>query len=306
MSTSRRERKVRSGFSSRPRPVVLDLFCGAGGMSLGFEMAGYQIGLGVDNDPAACKTHAHNFNGRSVQADIAAIGDPKAFIQGYGLEEVNVIIGGPPCQGFGRVGRGKLRQVKNDPNYVHDPRNRLYREFIRFVAALQPLYFAMENVPDIQYCQDGEERLIDKAKWEFERLGYMVDWQVLLAASYGVPQTRHRFFMVGNRLGIPIAWPKPVYSADRYVTAWAAISDLPVVGIRHRRDEIPYKPRREVNGYQQFMRQGCDGVLYNHQTRWHNDDDIRAFRMLPEGGRYVELPDELRRYDSKKYPEKRN
>lgn len=293
----------------KPKPVILDLFCGAGGMSLGFEMADYHIGLGLDNDPLACQTHAHNFDSRCVRVDITAITDPRAFIQAHGLERVDVIIGGPPCQGFSRVGRGKLRQVNNDPNYIDDPRNQLYREFIRFVAALRPLWFVMENVPDMQYYHDGTERLLRKVEWEFRSLGYVVDPQVLLAADYGVPQTRQRLFILGNRLGQEISRPEPTHGEGRpypHVTVWDAISDLPVVDIKHRQDEIPYHPRGVWNDYRRQMREGCDGVVYNHQTRWHRSDDIRAFTLLPEGRRYVDLPDELRRYDSKSHPEKRN
>jgi DNA (cytosine-5)-methyltransferase 1 len=97
-------------------------------MSLGFQMATYYIGLGVDSDPMACQTHAHNFDGRCLEVDIETIADPGAFVQEHGLELVGVIIGGPPCQGFSRVGRGKLREVKNDPTYIHDPRNQYYKE----------------------------------------------------------------------------------------------------------------------------------------------------------------------------------
>ncbi len=288
------------------QPVVLDLFCGAGGMSLGFEMARYIIGLGVDNDPLACQTHAHNFDGCTICADLTTVEDPLAFVQEHGVRRVDVIIGGPPCQGFSRVGRGKLRKVHDNPNYIHDPRNQLYREFIHFIETLHPLYFVMENVPDMQYYRDGQELLIDKAKGELKRLGYTVDWRVLLAADYGVPQTRQRLFIVGNRLGMPIVWPEPTHLPDNYVTVWRAVSDLPIVNIKHRRDEIPYIPRCELNDYQRLMREECDGLLHNHQTRWHNPDDIRAFRLLQEGERYINLPDELRRYDSKSHPEKRN
>ncbi|PKO23645.1 MAG: hypothetical protein CVU38_03030 [Chloroflexi bacterium HGW-Chloroflexi-1] len=111
------------------QPVVLDLFCGAGGMSLGFQMAGYFVGLGVDKDSLASQTHAHNFGSEhTICTDIRTIPDPKAFVEKCGVERVDVIVGGPPCQGFSRVGRGKLRQVNNDPAYVYDPRNQLYRE----------------------------------------------------------------------------------------------------------------------------------------------------------------------------------
>lgn len=275
-------------------------------MSLGFQMAGYEIGLGLDQDAEVCRTYALNFDGRCLQADITDIADPQAFIAQHGLERVDVVVGGPPCQGFSRVGRGKLRSLYSDPDYIHDPRNQLYGEFIRFAAALQPLCFVMENVPDMQYYRDGGGRLIEEAEREFARLHYTVAWKELLAADYGVPQTRRRLFVAGNRLGIPITWPKPTHDPDDHVTVWEAISDLPIVDIKHRRDDIPYVPRCELTGYQRLMREGCDGVLYNHQTRWHNLDDLRAFRLLPEGGRYVDLPDELRRYDSKTHPDKRN
>ena len=287
-------------------PVVLDLFCGAGGMSLGFQMAGHRIGLGVDNDSLACQTHAYNFDGRCVLADITSIADPRAFVQEHGPEGVDVLIGGPPCQGFSRVGRGKLREIHNDPAYIHDPRNRLYREFIRFVAALQPFYVVIENVPDMRFYENNGERLVDRVKRELEQLNYTVDWKVLLAADYGVPQTRQRLFTVGNRLGMAITWPAPVYQPDEHMTVWQALSDLPIVDVKHRQDEIPYEPRCKLNEYQQMMREGCDGVLYNHQTRWHNPDDIRAFRLLKEGDRYIDLPDELRRYDSRTHPERRD
>ena len=290
------------------QPVVLDLFCGAGGMSLGFQMADYVVGLGVDKDSLACRTHARNFGSECTTcSDIQSISDPKAFLKQYGVEHVDVIVGGPPCQGFSRVGRGKLRQVNNDPAYVHDPRNQLYREFVRFVVSLKPAYFVIENVPDMQYYQNGEERLIDTIKNELEsRSGYLVDSRVLMAADFGVPQLRQRLFIIGNRLGKPIAWPTPTHQPDEYLSVWEAISDLPIVDIKHRNDEIPYVPRHELNEYQRQMRAGCDGVLYNHQTRWHNAADLEAFCLLQEGGRYVSLPDEFRRYDSKSHPEKRN
>jgi len=135
----------------KQKPVVLDLFCGAGGLSLGFEMAGYSIGLGVEKEELPWQTHRYNFGGHCHLGDISDISNPRFFIQEHGLERVDVIIGGPPCQGFSRVGLGKIRSLLHDPAYIHDPRNQHYKDFIRFVEALQPLYFVMENVPDMQY-----------------------------------------------------------------------------------------------------------------------------------------------------------
>lgn len=264
-------------------------------MSLGFQMAGYHIGLGVDNDLLACQTHAHNFGGRCIQADIAAITDPEDFIQSHGLERVDVIIGGPPCQGFSRVGRGKIRSLLNDPTYIHDPRNQCYREFIRFVETLQPLYFVMENVPDMQYYADRDGLLLHKALRKLEELGYNVDYNVLQADHYGVPQTRRRLFVIGNRLGQAIPWPVKTHEGNP-VTVWQAISDLPIVHHGHRQDEMLYEPRCELNEYQRLMRQGAGDMLFNHQTRWHNEQDLEAFAWLPEGGKYFELPDRYKRY----------
>ncbi|GAB4537248.1 MAG: DNA cytosine methyltransferase [Anaerolineae bacterium] len=276
-------------------PIVLDLFCGAGGMSLGFQMAGYHIGLGVEKEELSHKTHCYNFGNRCHLGDIRDILDPWRFIQGHGLEWVDVIIGGPPCQGFSRVGRGKLRSLKNDPTYIHDPRNQYYKEFIRFIEALQPLYFVMENVPDMQYYADGDGLLLDKALHKLEELGYRVGWDVLQADHYGVPQTRKRLFIIGNRLGQKIQWPEKTHEGNP-VTVWQAISDLPIVPHGHRQDEMSYEPRCELNEYQQLMHRGAGDGLYNHQTRWHNEQDLEAFAWLPEGGKYVELPDRLKRY----------
>ena len=277
------------------KPIVLDLFCGAGGMSLGFEMSGYQIGLGIDKDPWACQTHAHNFHGHCIQADITAIADPDAFVRDHGPEHVDVIIGGPPCQGFSRVGRGKIRSLKNDPTYIHDPRNQHYKEFIRFVEVIQPLYFVMENVPDMQFYTDGDGLLLEKAKRRLRELGYTVETMVLQSDHYGVPQTRRRLFVIGNRLGLAISTPGETHKG-KAVTVWQAISDLPIVPHNHRQDEISYRPRRRLNGYQQLMRHGAGSVLYNHQTRWHNRQDLRAFAWLPEGGKYADLPKRYKRY----------
>src|SRR5262245_15995539 len=102
---------------SRIKPIVLDLFCGEGGMSQGFEMAGYEIALGVEKDLLASQTHAHNFAGRCYQGDIHDIVEPEQFIEEYGITRIDVIIGGPPCQGFTRVGRGKIRSLRQDPSF---------------------------------------------------------------------------------------------------------------------------------------------------------------------------------------------
>lgn len=278
-------------------PVVLDLFCGAGGMSLGFEMAGYRIGLGVEKEELPFQTHCLNFGGRCHPGDIRDVDDPEDFVRKHGIGRVDVVIGGPPCQGFSRVGRGKIRSLRKDPAYIHDPRNQFYTQFVRFVEAIKPSHFVMENVPDLQHYldeEDGEELLLEKALRRFRGLGYTVDWQVLESHHYGVPQTRKRLFIVGVPAGQQVPWPEKTHK--KAVTVWQALSDLPIVSHGHRQDEMPYKRRRSMTKYQRLMRQGSNGMLYNHQTRWHNEQDLAAFAWLSEGGKYTELPEEYKRY----------
>ena len=221
-------------------PIVLDLFCGAGGMSLGFQMAGYTIGLGVEKETIPCSTHRYNLGNHCYNGRIEDIEDPKALISSYGLATVVVVVGGPPCQGFSRVGRGKLRSLHGDPDFIHDPRNQYYLEFIRFVRELQPIYFVMENVPDMRNYADVDGLVIDQAMNQFRSLGYVVDWAVLRADNYGVPQTRHRLFLIGNRIGNTILWPKKTHYHPR--TVWDAIGDLPIINHNHRLTSLHVSP----------------------------------------------------------------
>lgn len=277
------------------RPVVLDIFCGAGGMSLGFEMAGYDIGLGVEKEKFPYETHFYNFGNRCHLADMKGIHDPKALINNYNLSRIDVIIGGPPCQGFSRVGRGKIRSLHCDPTYIHDPRNQYYKEFLRFVEILRPLFFVMENVPEMRYYENEEGLLIKKIIENFNDLGYSAKYEVLRADHYGVPQTRKRLFIIGNRLDKPIFWPAKTHE-NIPVTVWEAISDLPIVPPGHREDEMHYVSRCQLNDYQKLMRIGAGDVLYNHQTRGHNEQDLTAFELMSEGTKYSDLSYEYKRY----------
>lgn len=283
------------------KPVVLDLFCGAGGMSLGFEMAGFQIGLGIDKDSNACKTHSHNFGIHVQNVEIEEIEDPVAYVKANEIEKVDVIIGGPPCQGFSRSGRRAIQRL-NGPDYA-DPRNQYPFEFIRFTKALNPLYFVIENVPDMQNYKDNKGLILDQIKDEFEKIGYeSTDWRILHADDFGVPQTRKRLFIIGNRIGKTICWPQATIEEDR-ITVWEAISDLPIITHGVREDQISYEPRTELSVYQKWAREYTNHVrkhtstlLTNHQTRWHREEDLEAFEWLKEGGKYVELPKKYKRY----------
>ncbi|MCY7335402.1 MAG: DNA cytosine methyltransferase [Chamaesiphon sp.] len=194
--------------SKGQQPRVLDLFSGCGGMSLGFNLAGYKLIGGVENDSLAIQSYALNFhshdgsemyNSRSVARDITTTHPEKLMLEwGYSdpVNVVDVLIGGPPCPAFARVGRAKLREISQHPQaFKLDPRSQLYVPYIEYIKYLQPLVILMENVPDI--LNYGGHNLGEEISETLEELGYDCKYTLLNSASYGVPQLRERFFLVG-------------------------------------------------------------------------------------------------------------
>jgi DNA (cytosine-5)-methyltransferase 1 len=200
------------------------------------------------------RTHSYNFLSKSIQQDIRTIADPVAFLQELGLDRVDVIIGGPPCQGYSLIGRGKLKSLGAEREaYYRDVLNNLYQEFTRFVMALQPLAFVMENVPSMAHYDSGE--LVERIKQSFP--GYnAVDNRLLNAVHYGVPQNRERLFIQGNRLGMRIHWPDVPQVFDNPLTVAEAIGDLPPRDPGMLDDEVlPYHFPPDPTDYQRRMRE---------------------------------------------------
>jgi len=215
-------RKKVARIASGGRPRVLDLFAGCGGLSLGFHAAGFELAAAVEIDPDAAASHGRNFHGgdaRHTKArDITAL-TPEALAQDLDLGQVgaaiDVLVGGPPCQAFARVGRSKLREIDEHPQaFKHDPRARLYLEYLRYVAAFQPLAILMENVPDV--LNHGGQNIAEEICEVLEEKGYVARYTLLNAAFYGVPQMRERMFLVGYRreLECTVTFPKPTYFVD--------------------------------------------------------------------------------------------
>lgn len=209
------------------RPVVVDLFCGAGGFSLGFEQAGFRIGAAVDSDPIHARTFKINHpNTPTITADLRELTGAELRRRAkLNDTDVSVVIGGPPCQGFSMIGRRDAA----------DPRNDLLNEFTRLVSELQPRFFVMENVPGLLI---GDHRaLFDRWVERIRRSAYdIVDPpQVLDAQNFGVPQRRKRLIVLGHRQGVAA----PIYPGGGEDTArtaqsdpstvWDAIGDLPEV-----------------------------------------------------------------------------
>ncbi len=256
---------------------VLDLFCGCGGLSLGFEKAGYNISLGIDIWQDALLTYEKNHQNSQVLCANLPDLIPENIKMKYLKDGVDVIIGGPPCQGFSISG-------KRD---INDPRNKLYQSFVSFVKYFQPKVFVMENVPNLISMNNGKVK--NEIIKEFEEIGYTVVYKVLLASDFGVPQNRRRVFFVGllDYKGT-FQFPEGVLG-DKKITSYEAISDLPEYSLMDGSDYI-HEP---ISEYQNIMRKDSKHI-YNHQTTNHTEKTKKIIALVPDGGNYKNLPDKLK------------
>lgn len=202
-------------------PNVLDLFSGCGGLSLGFQRAGANIIAGVELDAHAARSHARNFHGQAEKEffdfiakarDITEL-DPETFMEQLGHKKpervVDVVVGGPPCPAFTRVGRAKLREVHAHPEAFRlDPRAKLYIPYLKFVKRLQPIALVMENVPDLMNF--GGQNLAEEICDVLEELGYQCTYTLINSANFGVPQMRERFILLAIHASVGIAPEPPV------------------------------------------------------------------------------------------------
>lgn len=258
-------------------PTVLDLFCGCGGFSYGFQTAGYEIVLGVDNDEAALKTFARNhLNSEIFKADLSDNNFDLTIRQLLGNKKVDVIIAGPPCQGFSLTG----------PRNFDDKRNKLYLAAIRLIDDLKPKAFVIENVPGLALLYGGaiKQEIIKR----LERIGYKLTTDILCSADYGVPQIRKRLFFIGVKGAQSFQFPGKICNEKTYITCEAALSDLPTreheLGLEQ--DSYSFPPR---TGFQKSIRNG-NQILYNHVATKHTDLVKSVIALVPEGGNYKDLP----------------
>ncbi len=257
---------------------VLDLFCGAGGLSYGFERAGFDVLLGIDNDAKALETFERNHNGaKSICGDITEITYKDHIAPLLGGKKIDVIIGGPPCQGFSLSG----------PRDFNDPRNKLYLSYISLVEEIQPKVFVIENVPGLVGLFDGEVK--DNIIKIFAEMGYEVKYRILCAADYGVPQNRKRVVFVGVKG--ENAFEYPTIQTEQ-VTCEMALSDLPplvdVLG-----EEVQSYATAPQNAYQKHMRKKSDKV-HNHVAASHSEKVQHIISLVPDGGNCKDLPAEFR------------
>ena len=290
------------------RPIAIDLFCGAGGLSHGLEAAGFRVALAVDLDERALESHAHNLPGPAVRLDLGAARARDELVTMFKGVQVDLIAGGPPCQPFSRAGRSKIQSLVD--RGVRDPvdiRKELWRAFLDVVERIRPRAVLMENVPDMALGDDmmALRAMIDR----LERAGYEADARIVDAWRHGVPQHRQRLILVGIQDGAAFEWPG---SVER-VTVRDAIGDLPVLDVAPDRplgaEVMEYRPR-EVSDFARKARKECVGsaaaVVHDHHTRSVREDDFEAFSLMSSGTQYSDLPAELKRYRDDIFTDKYN
>ena len=251
---------------------AIDLFSGAGGLHIGFEKAGFGIKLCIDNDNLVERTHIRNFpNIPMINRDIREVSSNE--IASYLPNgKVDVIIGGPPCQGFSTIGK----RVSSDPEkrYKHDPRNELVLTYAKLIRELRPKFIVMENVKGILTLDDGA--YLQNVLSLLKDAGYQAEFKLINMADFGVPEIRERVIIIGNRLGLDVEFPTPDHSDNpeddlpAWNNCWDVIKDLEYKG---------------------------DDPAFNHVALKHTDKNIARYKLIPEGGRLPEdkLPPELYR-----------
>lgn len=313
--------KARAAGNGETPLTVIDLFCGAGGLSEGFRQAGFTILAGSDNDPDAMATYAANFpTSAAITGDIRSPAIKEQIL--HFARHASVLVGGPPCQAFS--------QVRNHTRMMDDPRNALYREFVDVLRQTLPPAFVVENVTGMDQMGVREQIAADLSlDGEYDVLPQVAD-----AADFGVPQTRKRLLFVGVRRGSGLR-PVELVGTDatqavtlarfkgprrpRYqvviqehirslrtgealsdandasvVTAADALSDLLDLPVGNRHDVIPYAELPEANtAYQRLMRQGAGDALANVQVPRLNPDTKLRLLGIPPGGNYRDLRESL-------------
>ncbi|GIL38033.1 DNA cytosine methyltransferase [Roseiterribacter gracilis] len=251
--------------------TFVELFCGAGGLSLGLSNAGWRPLLAVDVWKDALQTYRANFPDHPALLD-----DVRSLTERRLRDELNEtpdwVVGGPPCQGFSTVGKRERT----------DPRNRLVHEFARVVSVLQPRGFLIENVVGLR-----DMNFVDAVAKLFRKQGYAVSYMVLRAADYGVPQLRHRVFFIGDREGREFTGLEASHSPDRYVTVEDAIGDLPELSPGECAEKYD---RPAITEYQRHMRLGSK-VLQGHEASKHPAHLVKAISFIPDGGNRTYIPD---------------
>ena len=271
---------------------VIDLFCGAGGSSSGFRLAGFNLVGALDNNPKAAATHALNFpNCKTIVDDITTL-SPEEFHKRIGEPRVDIVIGSPPCQTFSSLSQGKIKSLGKD--IKEDIRNYFYKNYLEYVEFYRPELFLMENVPGFKTKYGGK---IFRDFLSYVRVNlpeYEVKHEIVEAVDFGVPQTRRRLFVCGYKKDkYEFSFPKGntefYEGGSTEVTVEQALLDLPYITDDWRIDAGFYSKNKGLSKYQRFMRAGNISVVRNNICRISNDKAKQMFGYLKPGQRYSDL-----------------
>ena len=257
------------------KPKVIDLFAGVGGLSLGFENLGFEVILANEYDESIATAYqANHKNTRMIVGDITTLNLEETF--GSYRGKITAVIGGPPCQGFSQKGQRKT---------IHDERNFLFKYYVKVVDLVKPLYFVMENVPNLLTAENGYfKKEIEEL---FNSMGYHLNSGVLNASDYGVPQNRRRAVIIG-KLSCPA--PQLPQPSRETVTIWDAISDLAYLVSGEGAEEQEYRNAPQSD-YQRKLR-GDSMILYNHVATNHSPLALERLSMIPPNAGREVLPEE--------------
>ena len=257
------------------KPTVIDLFAGVGGLSLGFEMEGFDILLANEFDQSIATAYKENHKSTNVVVgDITSLDLSKVF--GEYVNKIDVVIGGPPCQGFSQKGKRKT---------INDERNFLFKHYVEVVKFVKPKYFVMENVPNLLTAEKGF--FLNEIKGLFKGYGYSIRYGILNAADYGVPQNRRRAIIIGKYLATPPELPLP---CKQKVTIWDAISDVAYLESGEGEFEQEYR-NSPKSDYEKKMRKGSK-ILYNHMATKHSALALERLSLIPPNAGKEVLPKE--------------
>ena len=237
----------------------VDLFSGSGGFSLGFDNKGFQNVFSIDIEPSFCETYKHNFpNHKLITKDICKLSD-NDILNLVGSNKIDVVIGGPPCQGFsmaGNIGR----------KFIDDPRNKLYREFLRVVNVINPNFFVMENVARLYTHSKGLIR--NQIISDFNEIGYNVECKVVNTVNYEIPQIRNRVLFIGTKFEKEIIFPKKI-------------------------DKKPLTVKETIDHYPP-LKSGEDSDFPNHCAMNHSDQMLKKMSFVKDGGDRNQIPEKIR------------
>ncbi|GLZ43610.1 DNA cytosine methyltransferase [Actinokineospora sp. NBRC 105648] len=280
--------------------LAVDLFSGAGGLSLGMTDAGWTVAASVDHNGHALNTHRANFPGLALNMDL---GDPacrKRLVQLLGAAEIDLIAGGPPCQPFSRAGRSKIRSLVNAGlRDEHDERKDMWRAYLDVVLRVRPRAVLMENVPDMALGDDFF--VVRNIVESLESAGYRTQLRLVDAWRYGVPQHRKRLIVLARRDSDEFSWPE----TGPEVTVRDAIEDLPALGDTTGARQLGYREPDPLADFAAKMRKGAPaGVVFDHMTRPVRDDDREIFEGMTSRTLYADIAEHLRRYKSDTFDDK--